>query len=98
MRLKEPWARKMPKNQNGGDRSVQLTPLAVIDARAAGMSKAVSRDSAMLSWLVSRIQLGTKLKAEWAHKCLSDNDFDYDQSLRAFLSLRAQIPPDAFMP
>jgi hypothetical protein len=49
------------------------------------------------SSLVARFQQASRLQAEWAHKCLAENDFDYDQAWLAFNSLRAQIPPEAFI-
>jgi len=74
-------------------RALLVGSLAVVDATAA----AASSVSKMQTRLMARSPLGTQLKSEWAHRCLAENEFDYDQAMRAFLSLRAQIPSDAFM-
>ena len=38
----------------------------------------------------------TRLKIQWAYRCLSENDFDYAKAVNAFRSLVDQIPPEAY--
>ena len=46
--------------------------------------------------LVARFESQTRLKPEWALKCLAENQFNYDAALAAFTALRAAVPHEAF--
>ena len=48
--------------------------------------------------LIQRLCLETRLKAEWAEKCLEQNEWNYDHSIQAFKILQEEnkIPLDAF--
>jgi nuclear RNA export factor len=89
------------QEQSASSSSVAAVPVAgaaalpISDAHAPPPPDPTSSNAQ--SSLVARFQQASRLQAEWAHKCLAENDFDYDQAWRAFSSLRAQIPPEAFM-
>lgn len=46
--------------------------------------------------LVARFAQESRLKPEWAEKCLIDNDWNYEKAGHVFLELKKMIPPDAF--
>jgi hypothetical protein len=45
-----------------------------------------------------RVVQESGLLPEWAAKCLTDYNFDWAQAIKAFNSLRHQIPPEAWAP
>ncbi len=46
--------------------------------------------------LIDRFARESKMKRPWAHKCLEDNQWDFDKAAAVFAQIRDKVPADAF--